>query len=74
MRFVLGEQGSLVDLSREGGLASKLQELSSHQTTYETATQRRDSVRNRFSWPVLSLQYRDMFFDCVRAISSEMLL
>jgi 1,2-diacylglycerol 3-alpha-glucosyltransferase len=74
MRFVLGNEGIFGDLSKEGALAGLISEalIRDHRTTgqrdygttMEDAIRRREYVRERFSWPVLAPQYREMFFDC----------
>jgi 1,2-diacylglycerol 3-alpha-glucosyltransferase len=61
MRYVLGDQGTLLDLSQPGVLAGALREELTRPATQELAARRRESVRSRFSWPVLAPQYRDMF-------------
>jgi 1,2-diacylglycerol 3-alpha-glucosyltransferase len=64
MRFVLGGEGTLADLSQPGELAKHLEIALREPRSHETAMRRRESVRSRFSWPVLAQQYRDMFYDC----------
>ena len=61
MRYVLGDQGTLVDLSRPGALAQELAAELASPFDAESAARRRESVRARFSWPVLAPQYREMF-------------
>ncbi len=68
MRFVLGDQGILADLSKEGVLAEQISIALSRGNTLEAATERRESVRQRFSWPALRLQYRDIFIDCFEKV------
>jgi glycosyltransferase involved in cell wall biosynthesis len=64
MRFVLGGEGTLADLSKPGELAKHLEIELREPRSDEIAARRRESVRARFSWPVLAPQYRDMFYDC----------
>jgi 1,2-diacylglycerol 3-alpha-glucosyltransferase len=64
MRFVLGGEGTLADLSKPGELAKHLEIELRESRSDEIAARRRESVRARFSWPVLAPQYRDMFYDC----------
>jgi 1,2-diacylglycerol 3-alpha-glucosyltransferase len=64
MRFVLGSEGALIDMSKPGALAGELNAALRRATTPEESARRRESVRQRFSWPVLAPQYRDMFFHC----------
>lgn len=64
MRFVLGCEGILADLSKPGALAQQLQISLSKERSALSEARRRDSVRSRFSWPVLIPEYRRMFFDC----------
>jgi 1,2-diacylglycerol 3-alpha-glucosyltransferase len=66
MRFVLGSEGTFADLSKPGELAKHLQTSLREPGTNEAAARRRESVRARFSWPVLRPQYRSMFFDCMK--------
>ncbi|PYI93152.1 MAG: glycosyl transferase group 1 [Verrucomicrobia bacterium] len=66
MRFVLGGEGILVDLSKPGVLACQLVDVLAAGNEPEVAARRRQSVRARFSWPILAPQYRDMFYDCAR--------
>lgn len=68
MRFVLGDEGVLVDLSQPRALAGKIRDSLDEATTSEIAARRRESVRKRFAWPVLAPQYREMFYDCARAV------
>jgi 1,2-diacylglycerol 3-alpha-glucosyltransferase len=70
MRFVLGNEGRLADLSQPGCLSAKLQEELREHTTPEVAARRRESVRERFSWEMLAPRYREMFFDCARTVHS----
>ncbi len=72
MRFVLGPHGTLADLSRAGALADQLSLALPTPNTLEAATERRESVRRRFSWPVLAPQYRDMFLDCTGRIQPSL--
>jgi 1,2-diacylglycerol 3-alpha-glucosyltransferase len=77
MRFVLGNEGTFADLSRPGVLAKHLGTALRELGTDEAADRRRESVRARFSWPVLRPQYREMFLDCMtvpprgRALAKE---
>jgi 1,2-diacylglycerol 3-alpha-glucosyltransferase len=64
MRFVLGGEGTLADLSKPGELAKHLEIELRESRSDEIAARRRESVRARFSWPALAQQYRDMFYDC----------
>ena len=66
MRYVLGDQGTLVDLSPPGALARELAAELARPFDAESAARRRESVRARFSWPVLAPQYREMFRACAQ--------
>jgi 1,2-diacylglycerol 3-alpha-glucosyltransferase len=67
MRFVLGPDGVVADLSKSGALAREIEQaLSVAPSETTVAARRRESVRSRFSWPILAPQYREMFFDCAR--------
>ncbi len=69
MRFVLGSEGTVADLSQPGALAALLlNQLNEHDTPAD-AERRRDYVRQRFSWPVLAPKYRNMFFDCFEKVN-----
>jgi 1,2-diacylglycerol 3-alpha-glucosyltransferase len=68
MRFVLGDEATFGDLSKAGGLAQLIQHRLRRGDSEAAAIRRRDSVRQRFSWPVLAPQYRDMFFDCFQKV------
>ena len=71
MRYVLGDEGTLADLSKPGALAQELAAELQRPNTPEAAARRRDSVRTRFSWPVLASQYREMF--CAAAAQPQKL-
>jgi glycosyltransferase involved in cell wall biosynthesis len=60
-KFVLGDEGTIIDMTQPGTLAKALCEELAKPNTPELATRRRESVRSRFSWPVLAPQYREMF-------------
>ncbi len=64
MRFVLAREGTLMDMSKPGALANELKKALNQASTPGDAARRRESVRQRFSWPVLAPQYRDMFHHC----------
>ena len=68
MRFVVGDEGALADLSQTGALAEGLNKMLHAGDSPEAVAQRRESVRRRFSWPVLASQYREMFCDCARIV------
>lgn len=61
MRYVLGGEGTLLDLTQPGVLAAALREQLAWPNTPADAARRRESVRSRFSWPVLAPHYRAMF-------------
>jgi 1,2-diacylglycerol 3-alpha-glucosyltransferase len=69
MRFVLGDEGILADLSLPRALATKIRESLDEVTTPEAAARRRESVRKRFAWHVLARQYREMFYLCARVVT-----
>jgi 1,2-diacylglycerol 3-alpha-glucosyltransferase len=68
MRFVLGSEGVLGDLSKSGTLAALIQETLGREDSDADVIRRREMVRARFSWPVLASQYREMFFDCFEKV------
>jgi glycosyltransferase involved in cell wall biosynthesis len=71
MRFVLGAEGTFGDLSKPGMLAKLITAKLLEETLAETAARRRETVRQRFSWPVLAPQYRNMFFDCYETVQLQ---
>jgi 1,2-diacylglycerol 3-alpha-glucosyltransferase len=71
MRFVLGREGTLIDMSECGALARELQSVLVTNHDPAAAERRRESVRSRFSWPVLASEYRKMFLDCAQASVRE---
>ena len=66
MRYVLEQEGVLVDLSKRGSLARELASVLARPIVPEDAVRRRESVRKRFSWPELAPQYRQMFLACAQ--------
>ena len=72
MRFVLGSHGSLADLSKAGALTEQLSFALPIPNTSEAAAERRETVRRRFSWPMLAPQYRDMFTDCAGRVQPSL--
>jgi glycosyltransferase involved in cell wall biosynthesis len=68
MKFVLGQEGMFGDLSKSGALGDLIREQLHSEDSEVEAARRRESVRERFSWPVLAPQYRDMFFDCFQKV------
>ncbi|MDG2989587.1 glycosyltransferase family 4 protein [Candidatus Synechococcus calcipolaris G9] len=64
MRYVLGDQGYYGDFSQPGAIAQQLPELLRQPLSPETMAQRRQSIRDRFSWPVLGPKYLEMFQAC----------
>jgi 1,2-diacylglycerol 3-alpha-glucosyltransferase len=60
-KFVLGEEGVIIDMYQSGELAKALLEVLAQPNTPAAAARRRESVRARFSWPLLAPQYREMF-------------
>lgn len=64
MEFVLGEHGTLADLSQAGALAREVTISLSQPTNVETAHERWRSVRERFGWDLLQPRYREMFVRC----------
>src|ERR1700719_1989587 len=56
MRFVLGREAILADLSKAGVLAGELNNALRAGNDRTTAARRRERVRSQFSWPVLASQ------------------
>jgi len=71
MRFVLGSEGTFGDLSTPGVLAALIREKLGREDSEADAIRRREMVRARFSWVVLSPQYREMFLDCFQKVTSD---
>ena len=77
MRYVLGSEAALGDLSKRQELAALIGGfLREHETIKqqhyeitEGAIRRPEAVRQRFSWTVLRDQYKEMFFDCFRKVT-----
>jgi glycosyltransferase involved in cell wall biosynthesis len=69
--FVLAEHGRLGDLGREGELAGLVQDVLAQPADPAAMTRRRNSARDRFSWPVLAHSYRGMFVSVARAGSAD---
>jgi 1,2-diacylglycerol 3-alpha-glucosyltransferase len=65
-RFVLGNDGKFVDMNRAGTLAEAIVSQLRQPLTADIVVQRRQSVRDRFNWPVLAPAYRKMFRAAVR--------
>ena len=63
MEYVVGDAGKLGDLSKEGSLAGMLLEALKISNSESMMRRRWESVRDRFSWPVLALKYAEMFRD-----------
>ena len=65
-RYVLDTEGTYGDLSQPGALAVLIQQQLHAATSEDSETRgrRRESVRIRFSWPVLASQYQAMFEHC----------
>lgn len=64
MRYVLGEQGHYGDFSQPGAIAQQLPDLLAQPLTETAMRQRRQSIRDRFSWSVLAPKYLEMFQAC----------
>jgi 1,2-diacylglycerol 3-alpha-glucosyltransferase len=60
-RFVLGDQGNFADLTVPGNMAAVLGTLLRSPADATAPARRRESVRKRFSWPVLAADYAEMF-------------
>jgi len=69
MRFVLGSEGTLGDLSKPRALAALIRKKLSSEDSEADAIARREMVRARFSWVVLAPQYREMFLDCFQKVN-----
>lgn len=63
IEYVLGDVGIVADLERSGNLARVLTEVLFDDVAHGAAAKakRRESVRARFSWPVLAPKYLEMF-------------
>jgi glycosyltransferase involved in cell wall biosynthesis len=66
MEFVLGEHGTLADLTHAGAMAREVADSLHRPTTAATARERWNSVRERFGWDSLRPHYREMFVRCAK--------
>lgn len=80
MRYVLAEQGTFADLSQSGAMAQAIASALQQPQSPQLMIQRREYVRERFSWKRLAPAYMQMFHDCLAqqakiaaAISSDRL-
>jgi hypothetical protein len=64
---VLGEHGTLADLSVEGALARCLHDVLARPAEPRAMRRRWDSVRRRFDWGVLAPNYRRIFAHAAHA-------
>jgi 1,2-diacylglycerol 3-alpha-glucosyltransferase len=69
VEYVLGEQGLIADLSQPRSLCAALQKSMAVTDDSEAILRRWKSVRDRFSWQVLTSDYKRMFYR-VAAINS----
>jgi 1,2-diacylglycerol 3-alpha-glucosyltransferase len=65
MRYVLDHQGVFADFSRPGALATAITPLLQQPQVIEQQIQRREYVRQKFSWESLAPDYYKMFQDCL---------
>jgi glycosyltransferase involved in cell wall biosynthesis len=65
MRYVLGDQAIFVDLSIPGSMTQVLLNLLQRPHSVEQMYQRREYVRNQFSWQSLASAYLQMFRSCL---------
>ncbi|YAF95692.1 MAG: glycosyltransferase family 4 protein [Nodularia sp. CChRGM 3473] len=65
MRYVLAEKAIFADLSKPGAMSQALAELLKRSPALETRIERREYVRQKFSWKSLSPDYLQMFRDCL---------
>lgn len=70
MKYVLGLEGMFADLSQDGNLAAVVS-TAFREDLEANATRRRESVRQRFDWRMLSGEYVDMFLDCMNVSIRE---
>lgn len=61
IEYVLGNVGTVADLSQPDGLAPVLQNILAQPASEADALARWESVRDRFSWDKLALRYSQMF-------------
>ena len=65
MRYVLGKEGSFQDLSKSGSLAQAISDELQKPNSPETKSDRRNYVRQKFSWEILKPAYMQMFRNCL---------
>lgn len=63
MQFVLGREGTFVDMEKTGDLAAALQRTLAAPLNPHDMARRRSYVRSRFSWQSLAPAYRQMFIN-----------
>ena len=67
MRYVLGDEGTFADLSLPGSMSKAIVTSLQQPLTASEMIERREFVRERFSWESLSSAYLKMFHDCLIA-------
>ncbi|BAZ10113.1 group 1 glycosyl transferase [Calothrix sp. NIES-4071] len=65
MRYVLSEQGKFADLSKPGSMSQAITDILQQPRSPEAMIQRREYVRERFSWESLAPAYMQMFHNCL---------
>ena len=60
-RFVVGEEGAFSDFTKAGSMADLVTRTLKAPVDRHAPARRRQSVRDRFSWPVLAKSYAQMF-------------
>lgn len=66
MRWVLGAEGEVADLSRRGAVAGWLSALADSSSDSEARSRRHRSAYDRFSWDVLTPRYVEMLRSVVK--------
>jgi 1,2-diacylglycerol 3-alpha-glucosyltransferase len=65
MRYVLGTEGTFADLSQTGSMTQAISAILQQPHSPKAMIQRREYVRERFSWKSLVPAYMQMFQDCI---------
>jgi 1,2-diacylglycerol 3-alpha-glucosyltransferase len=71
MEYVVDDAGYIQDLSRANNLTERIRALLGERMNCQAAHARWDSVRTRFSWPLLRPKYREMFVICAESAAKE---
>jgi glycosyltransferase involved in cell wall biosynthesis len=66
MRYVLGEYGIFADLLKSGAMSAAINDLANSNQSSQIKIERREYVRQKFSWQNLTPAYLEMFRNCLK--------